>query len=1236
MCRRLVILLVVLASVLLAGTWLLTTESGLRWAWRQAQALTDLHADSVRGTLAGTLQVRGLQFIAGDTRVAIGSATLDWQPRALLTGTLAFRRLQAHAVRIRLPDTAPDEGAPFIGFSLPLAVALPDARVDDLQLFEGDRASFSVTRAELSARLKASQLTVERLSLDGPWGSVRIRGRVGTRPTAPLKLATEWRLALPQFAAPLSGRGRIGGTLGRPRTLQRITSPFSARLSAQVDWQRAALPWQLRVTTAGVPLQQLQADWPEVTLAGEAVFDGRGSTFTARAETALNAPEVGTWDLLANVHADDTWTLDRLLLRQRDGTARLQARGHWGWALDTPGLVENARLELDWHDLPWPLQATEPAVTLRDGTLVFTGNLADYRLDGAVRAKPPDLPPASLRWTGRGDRQAFNARHLAVNWIDGEATGTGRLGWERGVDWRLDLDGGGFDPNRLDSRLTGAVSFSAAAQGRLPADGAATASVTLQSLAGNLRGEPLSGGGTLRLAGERLTVDGLRLAVGQAVFTGDGTVGNRWEMAWQLTAPRLARLHPELAGQLRVEGRLDGPREAPRIRIEGSAESIAVDRLRAESLVIDADIDLAGQTPWKANVTATGLDGPQVPPVERVTLAADGRADEHRVRLEAIGSGLRLVQIANGGYASGHWSGRLHDGRLEGLPPDAWRQTAPAALAVSREGIRLERFCWVSRDAQACTRIAGDVGQLSLDAFPLAALDPFLAADNVQLSGRIDADVKADLTTGSFDARMDAAGAGFRYGEGETDITVRVPTARIAAGSGAEGTRLFADLVLEPGGRLEARLNSPRPFPFGGDAPLQGSLSLDATEFAWIALLLPELADPQGRIAGRFDVAGRVGDPDLRGRLVLEQASVFVVSAGIRIQPLRLELQATGGDRLAIAGEAQSGPGRLVLRGSLETKPPWKLSATLAGHAFEALRLPQARVVVTPDLRLSVAPGQVTVSGRLHIPTADIDLGELPREVRRSPDVVVIREQGAVAADPGWQTRADVTVTFGEDVRLSGYGFSGRLTGQLAISEATGEVATATGELRVRDGRYEAYGQELAITQGRLLFAGTPVTDPAVDFRAVREVADVTVGVVATGQLQRPEVRLFSEPPMDDSDALSYLIIGRPLDQASRSEGSLLYGAALKLGLRGGNFLAEQIGNRFGIEEVELQTDPDTEAASLVLGTHLSPRLYLQYVVGFAEAVNRVRIRYQLGENWTLEAVTGDRAGTDLLYSIER
>jgi translocation and assembly module TamB len=123
---------------------------------------------------------------------------------------------------------------------------------------------------------------------------------------------------------------------------------------------------------------------------------------------------------------------------------------------------------------------------------------------------------------------------------------------------------------------------------------------------------------------------------------------------------------------------------------------------------------------------------------------------------------------------------------------------------------------------------------------------------------------------------------------------------------------------------------------------------------------------------------------------------------------------------------------------------------------------------------------------------------------------------------------------------------------------------------------------------------------------------------------------------MDESDALSYLVFGRPMNKLSSSEGNSLYGAALSAGLSAGGFAAKKIGAAFGVEDIEIEKGDAPEQATLFIGKYLSPRLYINYGIGLFEPVSTIRLRYDLTRRLQVQTEYGLESGGDVLYKIER
>jgi len=216
---------------------------------------------------------------------------------------------------------------------------------------------------------------------------------------------------------------------------------------------------------------------------------------------------------------------------------------------------------------------------------------------------------------------------------------------------------------------------------------------------------------------------------------------------------------------------------------------------------------------------------------------------------------------------------------------------------------------------------------------------------------------------------------------------------------------------------------------------------------------------------------------------------------------------------------------------------------------------------------------------------------------------------------------------------------NGYLSGQLAVQDVPGHATTGRGQIVV-DGTYKAYGQDLKIEQGRLLFAGTPIDNPGLDLRATRSGfadADVTVGLQVRGTALVPVLTVFSQPAMEQSDALSYLVAGKPMSQLKSGEGDAVGSAARALGTAGGDLLAKSIGTRMGLDDVGVADSSAVGGAALTVGKYLSPRLYLSYGVGLFTPGEVVTLRYRLTRLFNVEIQNGtlsSRAGIN--YKVEK
>lgn len=149
------------------------------------------------------------------------------------------------------------------------------------------------------------------------------------------------------------------------------------------------------------------------------------------------------------------------------------------------------------------------------------------------------------------------------------------------------------------------------------------------------------------------------------------------------------------------------------------------------------------------------------------------------------------------------------------------------------------------------------------------------------------------------------------------------------------------------------------------------------------------------------------------------------------------------------------------------------------------------------------------------------------------------------------------------------------------------------------------------------------------------------VGVQVAGLIQKPRISLYSNPPLSDSDTLSYLVLGRPVS-GDAAQASLLFGAAGSLfgGGKAGS-IQEQLKKTLGLETLEIATQKvateqgQVEQTMVRVGRYLAPNLY----VGFGRSLFTdeyvVTARYNLSKRWEIQTRTGTQTGGDIYYKVE-
>lgn len=877
------------------------------------------------------------------------------------------------------------------------------------------------------------------------------------------------------------------------------------------------------------------------------------------------------------------------------------------------------------------------------------------------------------------------------------------------LSWFVDITGSHLNPGQQWPAWPGQLNFHARIHnGEDSTEHPGAINLEISGLKGQLRGVPLDGEALLIIDNDTYAIPSLTLASGRSHLNASGTLNEAWNVQWEMDIHNINEFLPTArlkhSGTFQGKGLLTGPRERPHINAELHGNNLMMGEAYGIGNVrLLMDIDTQNKLPSQLDLMANGITiGDQR--VENVMVKGHGLAQNHVIdatlkthdktlalRAEgALGKDIATFTTLDGAQTDiPLWTGQLTQANITSRALGSWPLTTPGSLTFTTDHAQVGPWCWTQQAAQVCVE-ANHTGKTGWQAsahttnLPMNWLQPFLPPQAI-VAGTFNAAATAyrspdGLITGTAKVTP-SAGAVVHQLADDQNLILAYTQGVIEATLDADTLNARAALTLTDKGTLDGALLLPRTTlpaflhnpasaaqisqlpsaqtPPPAAAPIKAKLTAEIRELSVLPDFFPEIEDTQGKVAIALSVEGTMDQPRFNGYAKLEQGTALVPRLGLRLHDIQAQATGINEGQLSLTAQAKSGNGTLHLRGILRpgTKKSWGADLTVQGENFEAMRTPDIQATASPDLTVKIVGNTVDVNGSLTIPTAHIELRDLTTTVRPSSDVIIIRPNENTSGEngnpdtinnKGWMINSVIGVNLGNNITFKGVGLTGRFTGDLALIDTPQQVTTAYGEIRIEEGgEYRAVNQKLEVKKGgRLVFAGGPINNPGVDARATRQInANVRVGFNVRGTLQSPQLSVYSEPSMTETDALAYLLLGRPMNQATTAEGNQMAQAASSLGAAGGEFLIKKIGNTFGIEDIRVESSavasstgtPSTaQQATVVLGKYLSPKLYITYGVGTVDRINTLRLRYQLGRHWTVEAESGLHQGSDILYTIDK
>jgi translocation and assembly module TamB len=565
---------------------------------------------------------------------------------------------------------------------------------------------------------------------------------------------------------------------------------------------------------------------------------------------------------------------------------------------------------------------------------------------------------------------------------------------------------------------------------------------------------------------------------------------------------------------------------------------------------------------------------------------------------------------------------------------------APALRLAASVAAPVERLVEVEVQRQAPLVVSAQVPGLTL---------PGIAGERWSVSGRVAMTLETTGTLAAPRATLGLDATGLQLGgQPVGDLT---GTARI----GDAATAL--DLALRPveGGtlRVQGTLGAVPGLGLAAmaGAPLQLTVTGRDLGVGFLPALLPgRIRAASGTVQAELGVTGSPGAPRLAGQATLAGGTLTLPSLGTFTDigfEAAFDRDAVRVRRLML----RRGAGRV--EGELSASGLGGAEARLGG-SVQATSFSLARAgmdVVTIDARATI--GGRYRAGRIEV-EVDVAPGgtvRLPRKAPRAlqpiedrPDIIIGEapaEPAGGAEGPGTPRREPgVTMTFrvrGDELHLKSD--QPRVNIELRTDstwEVTATPLLVSGTLEAYLGSFEPLsGRLFKVVRGKVAFPGGALGEAQLDLAADYDNPSAKVHAVVTGTVQSPNLRLTSEPALDEAKLAMLIVTGRADVNlgASQSSGLSARDSSALTAQDAGMAAAMAVANKVFENQLGAKMPVDSltlDSSAVTAAKQLTDRILISYIRRFdarpekGENVDEVRVQYHMTARWTLETRYGN------------
>ena len=1215
--------------------FLLFSASGSQLVWNQlTRWVPGLQGEWVSGSLAEGWQLRDTSWQSEYVTVSLKRVQTRWQLASLLSGQAEIDLLEVDGLTVSrrdMPDSADEvdvapEALPTTDryISTPVPIALHQLKVSDF-VYDDPVVRVKVGHLETAADWQEHQIDIKPSHSESVdvWLKPAAAGKdvISDKKNAASPKEKPADAELPEVFVPFDIRlSEFSLKQGRYYQQAFDTGLMDIKLQARFDG-----------TELTVQQLQVQQGKRSAGLSGKMTFIHNyliDADLNAQSVLPVVSPDVSRTATLSAKGDLQKLTFTALL----EGKEKVKLQG------ELQPLTSGLPFVLmgDWLKLPLP-PALE-GLSVGKGKLDLRGSLRSYKLALETEGNWLDLPSTRLQLVLNGTSDKLDLQRLQLGDGVNKLLVAGQLNWQKGLHWQGQTDLELPEVKRWLPDAKAAVSGSLKQEIHWQ-DDRWQGDLSAIDLKGDWNGFPLTTQGAIQGDEQgNWHFQQLEIKNGPNSLAVNGNLDKEWSLAGKLRLSKLSLINPKWDGSIDGDFRLNGPAKAPVLALRLAAPRIVMPGQLVRKLELTGHATLNKTLPGQLQLNAErwNINGTRM---QNVVLSLRGNAQQHQLLLKNDGKQLNSKLNLSGSWQNGIWQGRLQDSQIGGLAGE-WQLQSPVVLQWKASTLTFKSHCWRSAPARLCfensslSALQGAIPFTVAD-FDTQRLKPWLP-DTLKWSSQLQANGVIGWRKGSPDLHVSVRS---QYGELITeqihtpyrDMQLKLEVTPVKATG-----RFVLDSAMLGNINVDAEVRDPLK-----RRVLSGTVNVTNLQLYGIAPLVDVLHSTKGQVDVNGRLAGTLDVPLFYGQVNLKDGEVDTATEMVSLRQINGKL-IIDGDKAELNADMLAGKGKVTLTGRSRW-PDGNLSGELSlqGRAVELAFAGYGNGKVDSDVQLQFDAEKVSLEGDVLVPWARVDIKSLPDNgVEISDDVHIVRPLQQQQTTVPFPFFMDLRLKLGTDVRFSAMGLKTALAGGLRFRQKPGQALLTQGEIRLVDGRFKAYGQNLVVRSGKLMFSGD-IAEPYVMAEAIRDPAtmedsSVTVGVKINAPITAISAQVFSEPELPDTDKLSYLLRGRSSTATTNgSTEEAMAAMMIGVGLGQTNGIVSDVASTFGLKDAAFDTSGSGTDTQVNLSTYLLKDLQLQYGVGVYSAVSEVKLRYFLLPQLYLQAVSGLSQAVDIFYKFE-